>query len=125
VWVARLLDIWPNMVEVKDWQQLPNGGARFVCVYKMASVRFEVASEDAEFVVNRRIVSKTKGGVESTIAWDFQPEDGGTRVTIEAEYSVPIPLLGKLAETIVVKRNEREIGLMLGYLKAKMERVEA
>jgi len=51
----------------------------------------------------------------------FQPEAGGTKVTFEVEYTVPIPLLGKLAEAIIVKMNDREGDLILANLKARME----
>jgi len=51
------------------------------------------------------IVSKTKGGVESTQTWMFQPEAGGTKVTLEVEYTVPIPVLGKLADFVVLDGN--------------------
>ena len=67
------------------------------------------------------MVDKTKGGVESTQTWMFQPEAGGTKVTFEVEYTVPIPLLGKLAEAIIVKMNDREGELLLANLKARME----
>ncbi|NIO71041.1 MAG: hypothetical protein GTN71_18915 [Anaerolineae bacterium] len=118
---TNLPEIWPSMVEAKDVQRLPNGGNRFRWVYKMAGMRFEGTSEDTEVVANQRVVSKTKGGIESTITWTFQPEAGGTKVTFEAEYTVPIPLLGKLAEAFIVKQNEREAELLLANLKAKME----
>ena len=118
---ANLPEIWPSMVEVKDVQRLPNGGNSFGWVYKMAGMRFEGTSEDTEIVANQRSVSKSKGGIDSTITWTFQPEAGGTKVTFEAEYTVPVPLVGKLAESFIVKQNEREAELILANLKAKME----
>jgi len=42
-------------------------------------------------------------------------------VTFEAEYSVPLPLLGKLAEAFIIKQNEREAELLLANLRARME----
>jgi hypothetical protein len=51
----------------------------------------------------------------------FRPEAGGTKVTFEVEYTVPIPVLGKLAEAIIVKMNDREGELILANLKARME----
>jgi hypothetical protein len=35
--------------------------------------------------------------------------------------TVPIPLLGKLAEAVIVKMNEREAELVLANLKVRME----
>jgi len=120
---TNLPEIWPSLVEIKDVQRLPSGGTRNRFVYKMAGIRLEGTSEsvDTECVPNQRLVSKTKGGAESTITWMFQPEAGGTKVTFEGEYTVPIPVLGKLAEAIIVKMNEHEVELILANLKARME----
>jgi hypothetical protein len=51
----------------------------------------------------------------------FQPEAGGTKVTYEFEGDVPIPVLGKLVEALVVRQSEREIELMLANLKDRIE----
>jgi hypothetical protein len=51
----------------------------------------------------------------------FQPEAGGTKATIEADYTLPIPLLRKLAESFIVRQNENEMELLLANLKDRME----
>jgi len=114
-------EIWPSLMEIKDVQRLPDGKTKNRWVYKMAGIRLEGTSEGVESVVNQRIVSKTKGGVESTQTWIFQPEAGGIKVTFEVEYTVPIPVLGKLAEAIIVKMNEHEGEVILANLKSRME----
>ena len=118
---TNLLEIWPSLVEVKDVQRLPNGGHSFRWVYKMAGMRFEGSSEITEYVANQRAVTKTKGGIESIHTAIYQPEAGGTKVTIEVEYTVPIPLLGRLVEAFIVKQNEHEAEVYLANLKARME----
>jgi len=118
---TNLPEIWPSVVEIKDVQKLPSGGNRNRWVYKMAGILLEGTSEDTECIPNQRLVSKTKGGAESTITWMFHPEAGGTKVTFEGEYTVPIPVLGKLAEAIIVKMNDHEVELILANLKARME----
>jgi len=118
---TNLLEIWPSMVEVKNVKRLPNGGTSFEWVYKMAGMRFKGTNEDTEYVPNQRVVSKTKGGIKSTLIWTFQPEDGRTKLTVEVEYIVPIPLIGKLAEAIIIKQNERETESLLANLKDRME----
>ena len=118
---TNLPEIWPSLMEIKDVQTLPNGGHTDRWVYKMAGMRFEGTTEGIEHVTNQRIVSKTKGGVASTQTWVFQPEAGGTKVTFEVEYNIPIPVLGKLAEAIVVKMNDREGDSILANLKTRME----
>lgn len=118
---AHLPEFWPSMVAVKDVQPLPNGGHRFGWVYKMAGMRFEGTSEDVEYVPNQQLVQQSRGGIESTVTWTFLSEAGGTRVTFLAEYSVPVPLLGRLAEAVIVKVNEHEAEALLANLKARME----
>ena len=44
-----------------------------------------------------------------------------TSTTFKVEYTVPIPVLGKLAEAVIVKMNDREGDLILANLKARME----
>ncbi len=117
----NLPEIWPSMVEVKDVQPSPAGGYNFGWVYKMAGMRFEGASETTESITNQRVITKSTKGIESTFMWTYALEDGGTKLTLEAEYVVPIPLLGKLAEAFIVKQNEHEADAMLANLKARME----
>ena len=118
---ANLLEIWPSMIEAKDIHPLPNGGHKFHWVYKMAGMRFEGVTEDTEVVPDQRIVSINKGGIDGEITWDFTPEGEATRVTMKADYTVPIPLLGKLAEAFIVKQNDNEGETILANLKARME----
>jgi hypothetical protein len=68
------------------------------------------------------MVSRTTGGVTSTLIWDLQGQSGGTetKVSLRVEYEVPLPLMGKLAEVIVAKMNESDIEAVLNYLKLKM-----
>ena len=118
---TNLPEIWPSMVEVKDVQPSPAGGYNFSWVYKMAGVRFDGASETTEAIPNQRVVTKSTKGIESTFVWMYEPEGDGTKLTLEIEYTVPIPLLGKLAEAFIVKQNQHEADVMLANLKARME----
>ena len=115
------LEVWPSLIEVTDVKELPDGGHSWRWVYKLGGVRFEGSSKDIEFVPNQRIVDKSTGGIESTFIWTFEPQDGGTRVGIEVEYTIPVPVLGKLAESIIVKLNENEADLVFENLKARLE----
>ena len=117
----NLPEIWPSMIDAKDIQRLPNGGNKFRWVYKMAGMHFEGISEDIDVVPLQHVISKTEGGLESTVTWALQPEGEGTKVTFQAEYKVPIPLLGKLAEAMIVRLNEHEAEVLLANLKTRME----
>ena len=118
---TNLPEVWPSMVEAKDVEKLPNGGNRFRWVYKMAGMRFEGTNEDIDVVENQHVTGTTKGGIDSTVTWKTEAEGTGTKVSFIAEYSVPVPLVGKMAEKIIVKMNEKEAETLLANLKARME----
>ena len=119
---TNLPEFWPSMVEIKDVKKIPGAvGGTFHWVYKMAGMRFEGTSEVIESVVNERRVTKSSGGIPNMFTWIYQPDQAGTKLTLEVEYTVPVPLLGKLAEAFIVKMNEREADALLANLKARME----
>jgi uncharacterized membrane protein len=119
----NLPGIWPSMIEVKDVHILDNGGASFHFVYSIAGIRLESYSEDTEFVLNQRTVSKSSGGVESKVTLVYTPVSNGTEVTLESEYKIPVPVIGKLAEGVMVKMTEQETEVLLANLKTRMEEV--
>ena len=117
----NLPEFWPSMVEVKDVKKLPNGGTSSKFVYKMAGIRLEGFMEDIEYILNQRTVSKTSGGIEGLATVSYESMGSGTKVTLENEYKVPIPVIGRLAETVILKINEQEAVTVLENLKARME----
>jgi uncharacterized membrane protein len=112
----------PGMMEVKDVDKTEDHvGTHFRWTYKMAGLRFEGETTVTEHVPNKKIVTQSKGGIRSTWTFTFEQQDGGTKLTIKVDYTVPVPVLGKLAEAIVLKQNEREAALALSNIKERME----
>ncbi len=118
---ANLPAIWPSMVEVKNIKPEPAGGYNYDWIYKMGGMHIEGSSKTAEYEQNKRLVDKSSKGIESEFTWIYQPEGGGTKLTVEVAYKVPVPVLGKLAESLIVKMNEREADTLLHNLKSIME----
>jgi uncharacterized protein YndB with AHSA1/START domain len=114
-------EYWPSMVEVKNIEDHPTGGKKFNWVYKMAGVRFEGSTIPIEYIPNKRLVIQTKGGIESTFVYNYEPEGEGTRLSMEVDYKVPVPVLGKLAESFILKTNEREADTVLANIKDILE----
>ena len=110
----------PSLMEVKD--VTGQGTERhYRWIYKMAGLRLEGESTTTEYVPHERIVDQSKGGAVSTWTWTFKPHDGGTKANLVVEYTVPVPVLGKVAEALVLKQNERELDLAMANIKARME----
>lgn len=115
----NLPEIWPSLIEIQDVQSLPNGGYSMRWVYKMLGLQFKGKAEYIKIVPNEFFVCETKGGIISTIAWTFRSREDKTRVTFMVEYKVPVPLLGKLAEAIIIKMNDYEGNLIMANLQAR------
>jgi len=118
----HLPEIWPSLIEVKDVQLPPDGGLadRWSWTYKMLGTRLTGTNEVIERT-KEGSVSKTKGGIESTQTWTFEPQGTDTKVTFKVDYAIPVPVLGRLAEAAIVKLNDHEGDAILENLKAIVE----
>ena len=89
--------------------------------YSMIGIPFHGESKLTEYVPNQRSVSKQEGGITSTITYTFAPHEGGTKLDFEVDYTIPVPVLGKLAEKAVFKRNQREAALSMQNIKERLD----
>jgi len=110
----------PSVVEVKDIEGEGVGGS-FHMVYKMLGMPFEVEVTCTEAVPNGRIGVQYSGAIRATSTTSLEPHDGGTKLNVVIEYTIPVPLVGKIAEALLKRQNEREWELMLANLKARVE----
>jgi len=116
-----LLEYWPSIIDVRDIQKLPNGGSKFNFTYKMAGIRLECTSEDTEIIPNHKMVNKSTGGIDSILTWTLEPTGSGTKMELAVEYNIPIPVIGKLAEAVIVKINEQEANSVAANIKTHLE----
>lgn len=62
------------------------------------------------------------GAMPASQTWDLKPENGGTLISMEMEYTLPGSVLGKVADRLVgEKMSERDIHHSLENLKLLME----
>lgn len=116
---TNLPEIWPSLMEVKNVEPLPKGGYKFRWAYKMLGLWFEGIGEYTRYVPYEFVVIETKGGIKSTIVWTVRYWENRTRVTFTVEYKIPIPLLGKIAEAIILKINDQEGEIVMANLQAR------
>lgn len=117
----RLAEVWPSLTIIKRWERDANGLAKFDFEYMMAGVTFRGTNIDLEYIPNQKIVTQSRTGLESTITWQFSSQAEGTLVRFSAEYKVPIPIIGFLAESAIVSMNNVDIQLLLSSLKRRLE----
>jgi uncharacterized membrane protein len=109
-----------NMIEVSDVTG-SGVGKHFNWVWKMAGIKLNGESTNTEYISNKRIVLKTKGGIDATWDFKFESQKNVTTLDVDVDYSVPVPVLGKLAEKLILKRNERDLEMGLMNLKEILE----
>ena len=97
-------------------------GKKWGWSYKMFGISFKGNSEVTEQVDNEKYVYKTMGGIKSTWAFSVNKEDDGTRLNLGVEYTIPIPVLGKVAEKLALSQNEKEANLATDNIKSILER---
>ena len=115
-----LLDVMPGLMEVTDI--IGSGiGQHYRWAYKMVGIRFEGESTVTDLIPNKKRVVEGKGGILSTWTWTFDAHENETMLNLVLEYEIPFPVLGKLAENLVLKRNEREAETLMANLKDKCE----
>ncbi len=117
----KMAEVWPSLLGVKNGKDLPNGGTSYEFTYMMAGMRLSGVSEDIELVPNEKYVSRQKAGISSVITWTFEHVDGFTNITFGVDYQVPIPLVGRVAESVVASFNDLDIEAMLNNLKHRLE----
>ncbi len=110
----------PGMMEVKDVTG-KGVGRRFRFVYRLIGLRQEGETTCTEYIPNQRIVTQSKGGIVSTWAWTFKSQNGGTELSVVIDYTIPIPVLGKVVEAVALKWIEREANMAGDNIKARME----
>jgi uncharacterized membrane protein len=119
---TNLPGIWPSMVEVSNVVTRSGDARDFDWVYKMAGVRLKGHTTTEETRPGAFLRTRTEGAIQSTFRWTFKGLDGmGTKLTCEVEYTIPVPVLGKIGEALVAKLNEREMETTLANLKDVME----
>ena len=96
-------------------------GQRHHWKYNMLGIPLRGESTVSEHVPNERWATESKGGATSTWTFTFAPHEGGTKLNLNVDYTIPVPVLGKLAEKLVLKRNQREAAMSMENAKERLE----
>lgn len=115
------LPTWlPNMAEVRN--VLGTGlGQQYEYTYKMAGLLLRGQNIIIEHVPNQRGVHQIIGTISALWEYSVEPHGEGTVFNLEVEYSIPVPVLGKLAEHVAIRQNARSFELSLMNVKDLME----
>jgi uncharacterized membrane protein len=96
-------------------------GQTYDWIYRMAGIPLKGSTTVVEDVPNERVKTKSSGGIDSSFLFTFASDGDTTKLNLRVDYSVPVPVLGALAEKLIVGRNRRESMTGLENLKELLE----
>ena len=96
-------------------------GQKWGYTYKMMGLPLKGEDEVLEYIHNQRYVTESRGGIMSTWTWTFKAENGGTRLNVVVEFTIPVPVLGKVGERLALGQIRREGDLATANIKARLE----
>jgi carbon monoxide dehydrogenase subunit G len=114
------LEAIPSITDIRDITG-EGLGQRWHWSYKIAGIPFKGESEVIEYIPNQRLVHKSTGGIASTWTYTFKAEDGGARLSAVVEFTLPVPVLGKVGERLALKKTEREAEMAMTNIKEALE----
>ena len=117
---ATLADWMTGMIEVRN--VIGSGaGLQWDWTYKMVGIHVRGQSVIVDHIPNERATHQGIGMLTADWTNIVEPHDGGTKLTMKLEYTIPVPVLGKLAEHLTIRRNARELETSLLNLKETLE----
>ena len=105
-----------SMVEVKDIRK-----GHYNWTWNMAGIELDGESDLVEEIPNEKMVVRSKGNVESTWTFHFEPHGNMTHLDLDIDYTMPAAFTGKDAEDLVHKQNERELEIDLRNIRDRIE----
>lgn len=97
-------------------------GTKFKWSWKMCHLIFHGEAVILKSIPDKFLFIKSWGDIESTWQFQFNALRDATSLDLDIEYSIPVPVLGKLAEKMILKRNERLTDMGLRLLRKKLEK---
>jgi len=110
----------PNMVEVRNVTGT-GAGQQYEWTFKMGGLLLRGQTVVVEYVPNKSASHQIIGNIHALWEYEVENDEKGTVLTIGVDYSVPIPVLGRLAEHIVVRELGRQFDVGLENVKDLME----
>jgi uncharacterized membrane protein len=84
-------------------------GLQYDWTYTMVGVRLRGQNVVVEYVPDECAAHQSIGMVNSVWKAIVEPHVDGTKLLFQVEYTIPFPVLGKLAEHLTVRRNKRDV----------------
>ena len=85
--------------------------------FKMLGLPRKGVSVFTEYVPGERIAMRSFGPMEGASTWTVEPEDGGSKVTVQFEMRLAVPLIDRLFEPIMQREFEKNLAWGISELE--------
>ncbi|MDP2730382.1 MAG: SRPBCC family protein [Dehalococcoidales bacterium] len=116
----NMTEWWSNVTAIRD---ITGHGElqSWTFDYKMMGLHFTSKAKVTRSRINGERRVESKGGMNASWFWEFRRVDVGTELRWVIDYTIPIPVLGKVSELLILRRNERVASFALTNIKERME----
>lgn len=111
---------WSNVTGIRDVTG-HGDGQKWTWDYKMMGLHFTGTAKVVRSRLNYERRVESKGGMDASWYWEFKSVDGGTQLRWVIDYTIPIPVLGKVGELFILRRNKRVARFAMANIKERME----
>ena len=115
-----MLEWHPNITKIRNVTG-KGENLQWAWDYKMMGINLTGKARVVASIICTEFRVENTGEIESNWTFGFSPEAGGTRLDFEIDYTVPIPVLDSVGESIAIRRNERMTEMALANIKERME----
>jgi uncharacterized protein YndB with AHSA1/START domain len=105
-----------------DWTATPPGmtmevvhespdvvGNSYEWTFKMLGMPRKGVTVYTDYVPAERLAFRNFGVLEGTSTWTVEPEDGGSKVTVQVESRLAVPLIGRFLDPILRREWEKNV----------------
>ena len=109
-----------GMIEVRNVVGT-GAGQQYEWTFKMVGIQLRGQTVVVDYILNQCSTHQTIGMISSSWTTTIEPHEDGAKLNIKIEYTLPVPVLGKLAEHLTVRRNARDLDSSLLNIKEALE----
>ena len=115
----------PGMTMAPVYETPDRAGTVFEWSFKVAGVPQKGITVLTEYVPGERLSFRNLGALESTSTMTFEPENEGTRVTIDAASRMTMPLIGRFLDPLLKRGMLKNIKWTMRQVERRHEKQEA
>lgn len=114
----------PGMTMAPIYETPEMAGSLYEWTFKFMGIPQKGLTLISEYVPGEKVSFRNFGAMESTSTMTFEPEHGGTRVTIKGESRMTLPLIGRFLDPVLKRGMQQNIEWTIEQIEARAAKKE-